>query len=164
MKMTKKIVGAAMASAFALGLPAAANAATTIIPFSSTPGTSGAFSDTFSFSSPTNALVSISISSSITGPLTNVNFVNKGVKINGTPLTAVTTGANELLQILNLPVAHGLQTLIVNGSAQKLGSYSGTITLASVPEPATWAMMILGMGAVGFAMRRRRSVKVSYAA
>jgi hypothetical protein len=28
----------------------------------------------------------------------------------------------------------------------------------AVPEPATWAMMILGMGAVGFAMRRRMKV------
>jgi hypothetical protein len=27
--------------------------------------------------------------------------------------------------------------------------------VSSVPEPATWAMMILGMGAVGFALRRR---------
>ncbi|MCW6536417.1 PEPxxWA-CTERM sorting domain-containing protein [Sphingomonas lycopersici] len=27
----------------------------------------------------------------------------------------------------------------------------------SVPEPATWAMMILGLGAVGAAMRRRRA-------
>lgn len=26
-----------------------------------------------------------------------------------------------------------------------------------VPEPATWAMMILGLGAAGFAMRRRRA-------
>ena len=26
-----------------------------------------------------------------------------------------------------------------------------------VPEPATWAMMILGLGAVGWAMRRRRA-------
>gem|GEM_PF-5495364 len=36
----------------------------------------------------------------------------------------------------------------------------GTATIGgAVPEPATWAMMILGIGAVGFAMRsaKRRS-------
>ena len=27
---------------------------------------------------------------------------------------------------------------------------------AAVPEPGTWAMMLLGFGAVGFSMRRRR--------
>ncbi|WP_308815754.1 PEPxxWA-CTERM sorting domain-containing protein [Sphingomonas sp. GV3] len=32
---------------------------------------------------------------------------------------------------------------------------------AAVPEPATWALMILGMGAVGFAMRRSRKPKVN---
>lgn len=33
-------------------------------------------------------------------------------------------------------------------------------TTGAVPEPATWAMMILGFGLVGFAMRRRPSAKV----
>lgn len=39
------------------------------------------------------------------------------------------------------------------------------ITAAAVPEPATWALMILGFGAIGFAMRSRRATvsKVSYA-
>lgn len=33
------------------------------------------------------------------------------------------------------------------------------VTLASaVPEPATWAMMLFGLGAIGFASRRRRMV------
>ena len=32
---------------------------------------------------------------------------------------------------------------------------------AAVPEAATWAMMILGMGAIGFAMRRRKNVSTS---
>jgi hypothetical protein len=36
---------------------------------------------------------------------------------------------------------------------------------AGVPEPATWAVMLLGFGAVGFALRRRSNVRatVSYA-
>jgi hypothetical protein len=32
-----------------------------------------------------------------------------------------------------------------------------------VPEPATWAMMIMGFGLVGSAMRRRSGIKVTYA-
>ncbi len=38
--------------------------------------------------------------------------------------------------------------------------------LGAVPEPSTWAMMLFGFGAVGFAMRRRKSKaspRVSYA-
>ena len=30
------------------------------------------------------------------------------------------------------------------------------VIIAEVPEPATWAMMILGFGGVGAMMRRRR--------
>ena len=32
------------------------------------------------------------------------------------------------------------------------------IVIADVPEPATWAMMIVGFGAIGFTMRRRQKV------
>lgn len=35
------------------------------------------------------------------------------------------------------------------------GAGSYTLSLASVPEPATWALMIFGMGAIGGLMRRR---------
>jgi hypothetical protein len=33
----------------------------------------------------------------------------------------------------------------------------------AVPEPGTWMLMLLGFGAIGFAMRRRRNVRVSFA-
>lgn len=43
-----------------------------------------------------------------------------------------------------------------------------TLTPATVagaaPEPATWATMILGLGIAGFAIRRRRTMRVSLAA
>ena len=32
---------------------------------------------------------------------------------------------------------------------------------SAVPEPATWGMMILGLGAMGFAMRRRAKVRTN---
>lgn len=55
------------------------------------------------------------------------------------------------------------------------GSQIGTVTrlsletmdvAAAVPEPATWAMMLVGFGGIGFAMRRRSKVRarVAYAA
>lgn len=34
--------------------------------------------------------------------------------------------------------------------------FSATFTATTVPEPATWAMMILGVAMIGFAARRRR--------
>jgi hypothetical protein len=41
-------------------------------------------------------------------------------------------------------------------------SIDGTPVPGPVPEPATWAMMVIGFGAVGAAMRRR-SVRVRFA-
>ena len=43
--------------------------------------------------------------------------------------------------------------------------YAGSIsfTATAVPEPATWAMMLLGFGAVGYSMRRRSSYRLAQA-
>ncbi|MDE2303827.1 MAG: PEPxxWA-CTERM sorting domain-containing protein [Sphingomonadales bacterium] len=42
------------------------------------------------------------------------------------------------------------------------GSFVFASALSSVPEPATWGMMLLGFGFAGVAMRRR--VRVRYSA
>lgn len=58
------------------------------------------------------------------------------------------------------------QTVSVDFRATTPGDYVRVIT-AAVPEPATWAMMLLGFFGIGFAMRRDRaqvrSTKVSFA-
>lgn len=37
-------------------------------------------------------------------------------------------------------------------------NFNGNINAPAVPEPATWVMMILGMGLIGAALRRRRAL------
>lgn len=55
----------------------------------------------------------------------------------------------------------------VNGTFFDFGSlaYEANFSNGAVPEPATWAMMLMGFGMVGFALRgrRRQNVRVSYA-
>jgi len=50
-------------------------------------------------------------------------------------------------------------TYTVANTSDVLGTYAGNFNfaVAPVPEPATWAMMLLGFGAMGFSLRRRRS-------
>ena len=50
---------------------------------------------------------------------------------------------------------------IIDGSTLSGRTYMPT---AAVPEPATWAMMLVGFGAVGASMRRRRKVAVRFQA
>lgn len=42
-------------------------------------------------------------------------------------------------------------------------NFSYSLTYAPIPEPSTWALMILGFGAVGGALRKRRTVLASAA-
>ncbi len=53
---------------------------------------------------------------------------------------------------------------LTTGAATELGSVGTSLrglTASAVPEPATWAMMIMGFGLVGAAMRRRTAAAVA---
>lgn len=55
-------------------------------------------------------------------------------------------------------------TFLFSAQGGKATSFSATTLAGGVPEPATWALMILGFGAVGYSMRsRRRNAAVSIA-
>jgi hypothetical protein len=69
------------------------------------------------------------------------------------------TDLNESYSLMSTLLDAGTYTLTIEGTRGTTGSFGGNVafTAASVPEPATWGMMLLGFGAVGFAMRRRRT-------
>jgi hypothetical protein len=88
-----------------------------------------------------------------------------GINMPGQTLDLLFTQA----QGLGLSYLIGVQSS-ENGLYPSLGAGSGFLGVSNigtvagtVPEPASWAMMIVGIGAAGGALRRRRPVKVSYA-
>jgi hypothetical protein len=74
---------------------------------------------------------------------------------------------NLVSQVFGVPVVGATIAYGGDGDFNEFdpAAYSGSIlSSGAVPEPATWAMMIGGMGMVGGAMRRRRvSTKVTFA-
>jgi hypothetical protein len=76
--------------------------------------------------------------------------------------TGMFAGANPLL--LSLPFSETVRYDITFGAGP--GNFNGTANLTTaVPEPATWAMMLLGFAGLGHAVRRRTkpSVRVRFA-
>ena len=96
-------------------------------------------------------------------------FLANGAQ-NVTVASGFQAGVNTLLFIVN-DTGNGIFGDLVGGSNGTAGptsyQFNGTITYdlsGGVPEPATWALLILGFGAVGGAMRRRSStIAVSFA-
>jgi hypothetical protein len=153
--------------------------------------TAGAFSDTFAFTIGLTGMGNIGVGSGnittgvniadflgitdldITSILVNgvmaslqlqdANHVNCSVR--DTNPAVGTCGANEFWSANNVPITGGdLNTIVVSGTSRGMGSYGGNLTFtpaAAVPEPATWAMMLLGFGGIGWQFRRRRSTTLA---
>ena len=79
---------------------------------------------------------------------------NGGTNAFGTGITGVGVGAEKFTRYLI--------TTRVGGEVTYLGTLGQGFALqaltATVPEPATWAMLVVGFGLVGFARRRRTAV------
>ncbi len=170
----KKILGAAIAVAAAFGGASAANAAQTLV----ITGASGTFGDdqvtcatgtaapctferTFTFTTPAGfTLASADITSNFTGSNMATNLDFSSVTLNGTNFNILSTGQQEFRNLLNQSLAAGgTNTILVRGTTGGDAAFSGTLSFAgsAVPEPATWAMMLVGFGAIGGAMRRRNT-------
>jgi hypothetical protein len=92
----------------------------------------------------------------------DIDFSSIFVDVNDLAHSFYQTGfdpATETWQLDPTFLAAGTHTVFVNGNlgTSGNGSYVGNINITTpVPEPATWAMMIIGFGAVGAGMRRSR--------
>lgn len=103
------------------------------------------------------------------GNASNIVFNFTNAALTRSPLgTSVTvTGTGTFSNGNAADTSTGMFTLATasqNGMASDVNfTFTSNVSAVAgaVPEPATWAMMILGMGAVGFAMRRRKNVNTT---
>ena len=66
-------------------------------------------------------------------------------------------------QDVRLNLSQSLSYSVAGGASYgdaRLGTFSVAAT-AAVPEPATWGMMLIGFGGLGYAMRRRNNVRLA---
>ena len=153
--------------------------------------TAGSFSDTFAFTIGLSGMGNIGVGSgNITTGVNIADFLGitdldiTSILVNGamaslqlqdanhvnctvrdTSPGGGTCGANEFWSANNVPITGGaLNTIVVSGLSRGMGSYGGNLTFTpttAVPEPATWAMMLLGFAGIGWQLRRRRGSPIA---
>jgi hypothetical protein len=74
------------------------------------------------------------------------------------------TDLTELYTLADLGLTAGNFTLTVEGTRGDSSTIGGHVDATAVPEPATWALMLLGFGGIGWQLRRRRSQVLAQAA
>lgn len=127
--------------------------------------------DTVTFSNFTggvSALGGLFFGSNISGAFASGNVILTATDSLGATVTRTITSAttSSFLGFVSTGSMSNVTLSAVQPTGGNLWPTANNLTLAqaaatpAVPEPATWAMMILGMGAVGFAMRRSRTSKV----
>jgi opacity protein-like surface antigen len=161
----KKMLQGVAVSAVMMFAAAGASAATTVTltgvgdsytgGFNVTHSSAGAFTDEFSIMPEfSSSLVSAVLSTIGFQPTQNITFTS--VTLNGIELQLDSTQPGVLAYTPWEFALNGPITLTVVGSSGGNASYSGTINLAVVPEPETYALLLAGLGVVGFIGRRKR--------
>jgi hypothetical protein len=137
----------------------------------------GNFTDIFEFTIPQNGFGSGALTTTINfgaiGGIADLDIASVIVNglvatetlrdIDGNPCAVEgvgTCGATETFALSDVPIVSGvLNTITVTGLSRGLGSYGGALTFsptAPIPEPATWAMMLIGFAGIGWQLRRTR--------
>jgi hypothetical protein len=74
---------------------------------------------------------------------------------HGYTTLSLTTGSTSTFNDLLTP---GTYRLAIGGKASSFsaGMYAGTLHVAAVPEADTWVMLLVGLGVVGYQLRRKQ--------
>ncbi len=119
------------------------------------------FTDTFTFGVAGPVWADVSAITIRLTPFQDIDF--HSASLNGNALTLFSVAGGYLEGFLSGPMpTTGPLTLEVKGSSNAshgfYASYAGTVNVVGmVPEPGTYAMLLAGLGAVGFIARRRRT-------
>ncbi len=107
---------------------------------------------------PTKALFSA-------GSGTNINFANAlfGEQIFSIHFGDAGTGLGDRTILYSFNFGTQGATSVTLGTAGFSNAVLITPSNTAVPEPATWAMMLVGFGAVGYSLRRRSGYRVAQA-
>lgn len=128
----------------------------------------GSFIDSWSFNLPSASYVAASLTNvEVTFASLSIGAISDfAAKLNGIDLNLSSfTVNNPPISVKTQVLAGNSQfgpgtsfSLVVSGVAGEGGaSYGGNIVAVPVPEPETYAMMLAGLGALGFLARRRKS-------
>lgn len=116
------------------------------------------FNSSFQDRAPTTVSFAVSDDGSIFTPVGSYVWQGTPTDNGGADLVTLASGVSGQYVRYSFTVPGG----VANASNAVAIS---SLSVGSVPEPSTWAMMILGFGTVGFALRNRRkqNVRVTYA-
>lgn len=112
----------------------------------------------FKYSGASDILLSLTLGENKLGLSKDIDFTSIRIVDAGNNVVSSWTPAPfAIFAIDSLPITSSF-SLILEGSVLKTGSYDLSVTAAAVPEPETYALVLAGVGIVGFtAARRRRS-------
>lgn len=86
-------------------------------------------------------------------------FLKGSTRLISFASSAELTNAGNPTDLVNAPFS----AECYNCSPYRLFANPGHLTAAAVPEPASWALFIIGFGLIGAAVRRRQRTVVRYA-